>query len=355
MSGTYLPPVKHVSPLNAIRRERKLPVPGTVMVRVNEKVQAADVLAEAEVRPRHVFIDVARALGVPPREVTRHMACERGDRVEGGDILAGPVGLPRRMVRAPADGRVVEISQGRVLFQQSGRMVSLQAGFPGTVISTDGVRTVVLETTGALVQASWGNGREDFGVMRMIGETAAERLQTDKLDVNLRGAVLIAGICQHPGPLQQAHELAVHGIILGSASSDLIPLMRRMPFPILVLEGFGEVPINPTSFNMLSTNIGREVCLNAKNTRAYESQCPEVIIPLPATTDVDLPDDVFPLKPGIRVRLLRAPYFGESGIVREILDRAVQFPSGILARSVKVELSSGGTVTVPMANLEVIQ
>ncbi|MBN2555632.1 MAG: hypothetical protein JXA97_06805 [Anaerolineales bacterium] len=355
MSGTYLPPVKHVSPLNAIRRVRKLPVPGTVTVRVNEKVQAADVLAEAEVRPRHVFIDIARALGVPSREIGRHLACEKGDRVEAGDILAGPVGLPRRIVRAPADGRVMEISQGRVLFQQSGKIISLTAGFPGTVVTTDGIQTIMLEATGALVQASWGNGQEDFGVMRMIGEGAADRLQTDKLDVNLRGAVLIAGTCQHPGPLKQAHELAVRGIILGSAPSELIPLMRRLPFPILILEGFGEVPINPTSFNMLSTNIGREVCLNARNSRAYESQCPEVIIPLPATKDVDLPDDVFPLKNGVRVRLLRSPYFGESGIIREVLDRAVQFPSGILAHSVRVELSSGGTVTVPMANLEVIQ
>lgn len=355
MNGTYLPPVKHVTPLNSIRRERRLPIPGTVTVRVNEKVQAADIVAEAEVRPKHVFLDIARALGVPPREVGRHMACEKGDRVEAGDILAGPIGIPRKMVRAPADGRVVEISQGRVLFQQSGSVISLHAGFPGTVVSSDGMQSVVLETTGALVQATWGNGREDYGVMRMMGESAADRLQTDKLDVNLRGAVMIAGTCQHPGPLRQAHELAVRGLILGSASSDLIPMMRRLPFPILVLEGFGEVPINPTSFNMLSTNIGREVCLNARNARTYESQCPEVIIPLPATKDVDLPDEVFPLKAGLRVRLLREPYFGESGIVREVMDRAVQYPSGIMARSVKVELSSGGTVTAPMANLEVIQ
>ena len=43
---TYLTPVMHVVPLTTIRRERVMPVPGVVTVRVNEKVQANHVIAE---------------------------------------------------------------------------------------------------------------------------------------------------------------------------------------------------------------------------------------------------------------------------------------------------------------------
>ena len=67
----YLPQVAHVLPLTTIRRQRTLPVPGTIPVHLNERVQPQDVIAEAEVAPQHKFIDVAQGLGLPVREVAR--------------------------------------------------------------------------------------------------------------------------------------------------------------------------------------------------------------------------------------------------------------------------------------------
>lgn len=355
MSELYLPPVTHVIPLTTIRRERVLPIPGAVTVRVNEKVQAAHVVAEAEPTPQHFFLDIARGLGIPERQVGRYMVHNEGDRVEAGEVIAGPVGLTRRTVRAPADGRIVAISRSRVLFEVRGELLELRAGFPGLVIASDGNRMISIQTTGALIQAVWGNGRQDYGVMRMVGEDPADRLKTDQLDVNLRGAVLIAGICDHPAPLHQATELSVRGVILGGLASDLIPVAQRLPYPVVVIEGFGERPINAPAFNLLSSNVGREVALDARPARPYENQRPEVIIPLPATRQVDLPDEVIPLAPGVRVRLLRAPYEGEVGIAQDVPLRAVSYPSGIRAMSAMIELEGGNVATVPVANLEVLQ
>ena len=107
MRNFYIPPVTHVTPLTTIRRERVLPVPGVVTVRVNEKVQASHVVAEAETVPRHFFLDVVRGLGVSQQNVGRHIVRREGDRVDAGEVIAGPVGIARRTIRAPADGRII--------------------------------------------------------------------------------------------------------------------------------------------------------------------------------------------------------------------------------------------------------
>jgi hypothetical protein len=355
MTVSYIPPVTHVIPMTAIRRERVLPVPGTVTVRVNERVQASHVVAEAEPANKHYFLDIARGLGVRENQVGKYLTCHEGDRVDEGAVLAGPVGLTRRTVRAPTNGRIITISGGRVLFEVLGNLIQLRAGFPGVVIATDGVRTVSIQTTGALIQGVWGNGRQDYGVMRMVGEGPADRLKTDQIDVNLRGAVLVAGICDSSAPLYQATELAVRGVIVGGLTSDLIPVVKSLPYSVIVLEGFGTRPINPHTFSLINRNIGREVAIEAKPASQYLHHQPEVIIPHSVSRDVSYPDEVIQLAAGVRIRVLRSPYEGEVGTVVEVLDRPMVYPSGVSALSARIELEGAGTVTVPVANLEILQ
>jgi len=355
MATQYLYNVTHVVPLTTIRRERKLPVPGGVSVRIGQRVQASDILAEAQVTPRHYFLDIARGLGLPDREAVRHIRVNRGDRVEGGEVVAGPVGLSRRTVRAPADGRIAAISGSRVLLEVEGDPYGLRAGFPGVVTATDGTQVVTIETTGALIQGVWGNGRQEFGMMRLVGDGPDDLLQTDKLDINLRGAVLIAGMCDHPAPLHQATELSVRGVILGSLTSDLLTVAQRLPYPVIVTEGFGRLPINPMAYGLLTSNIGREAALDARPGGPHEADRPEVIIPLPSARELEVPDEVVPLTRGIRVRVLRAPHMGAVGVIQAIDEQAVPFPSGIIARAATVDLEGFGQVTVPLANLEALQ
>jgi hypothetical protein len=355
MSQETMLPITHVIPVTTVRREASLPAAGTVTARVNEKVQAGDVLAQAEPPARHYLLDMARALGVPEKDASRHLRRQPGERVDSGDILAGPVGLGRRTLRAPAAGQVVGVDGGRILFEAHGDTVSLKAGYAGIVVATDGVQSVTLEATAALIQAVWGNGRQDHGVLRVAGGGASERLRTEDFDINLRGAVLVAGICVHTAPLHQATELSCRGLILGGLASDLIPVVRRLTYPVLVIEGFGDVPMNSAAYALLTGNAGREASLDGRVGGLYSTQRPEVIIPQTTNRQVSLPDEVVPLQPGVRVRAVHAPYQGLVGVVREVLMRAVAYPSGILARSARVDLEGLGPVNVPLANLEILQ
>lgn len=355
MSELFVTSVTHVLPMTTIRRQRLLPVPGSIVVRVNEKVQATDVIAQAEVDAKHFYLDVARGLGVAVSEASRYIRCQSGERVEAGDVIAGPVGVTRRTVRSPAEGRVAVIQDGKVLLEARGELFQLKAGFPGVVIGTDGSQSVTIEASGALVQGVWGNGIQDYGVMRVVGDGPIDRLQTDQLDVNLRGAVLVAGMCDHSAPLHQATELSVRGVILGSMPSDLIPVTRRLPYPVLLTEGFGARPMNNPAFSIFTSNVGREVAINTGGSWPLPGQRPEAVIPLPASRPVSLPDEVIPLKRGVRVRILKPPYLGEVGVIKQVLNNIISYPSGIRSRSVEVEIEGVGSANVPIENVEILQ
>lgn len=355
MYSTYLPPLTHTTPLTVIRREIRLPRPGTVLVRLTQKVQGRDAVAECEGDPEYVFLDGARGLGVEPSQVGSCMVRDRDTWVEEGDILAQREGISRRTLRAPGDGRVIALNSGRILFEQAGEMIRLRAGFPGTIVETDGIQSVTLETSGALIQGVWGNQRQDSGVMRVVGEAPDDRMTTNRLDINLRGAILVAGICESAEPLKQAAELAIRGLILGSMQADMIPYVQNLPYPVLLTEGFGMKGINRPAFDLLSGNVGREAAVLAQTLQPYSMQRPEVVISLPAKSQVDLPDEIVLLEPGVRVRIVCSRCAGETGMVREILPEAVDYPSGIRASSALVDLGESGSVKVPLANLEVLQ
>ena len=288
-------------------------------------------------------------------QVSRYMVKERNTWVEEGDVLAQREGLSRRAIRAPGNGRIVTLSDGRILFEQTGDLFRMRAGFPGTVVETDGIQGVILETVGTLIQGTWGNFGQDFGVMRLVGEGPGDAMTTSRLDINLRGAILVAGVCEGEEPLRQAAELSIRGLILGSMHASLIPFVRKLAYPVVLTDGFGVKGINAPAFDLLSGNIGREAAVIAHSNDPYSISRPEIVIPLPATSHVDIPDEIVLLEPGVRVRILRSEHTGEAGMVREILPEAMTYPSGIKASSAVVDLGDSGVVTVPLANLEVLQ
>jgi hypothetical protein len=354
MAGNQLPAIRHVLPLTTVQLERKLPSPGTVTVRVREKVQPADVVAEVQPPAKHYFLDLAAGLGIAEAAVGRYLRVEPGAPIEMGQVIAGPVGFARRTMRAPANGRVLTLSRGRALFEALEEPYQIHAGVPGLVVASDGTTSLTIETTGALVEGTWGNGRRGWGVMRVIGQGPADRLHTTQLEVNLRGAVLLAGVCDNAAPLHQATELSVRGLILGSITAELIPIALRMVYPILLTEGFGTAPMNRVAYDLLNSNAGREASLEAILREPYSRQLPEVIIPLPASPRLSSPERAIQLAPGVRVRCMRAPYAGTVGTIRHLIPKAETFPSGILARSALVELEGTGPVSIPLSNLEVL-
>ena len=347
-------PVHHIVGLTSIVRERLLPISGTVLVRLNQKVSPNDVIAEANSAREHVLLDVARTLGVSPNAADRMIKCKVDDRLDAGTEIAVGKGFLARNVTVPRAGRVVAAGGGQVLMEVGESKLELRAGISGTVVEVIQDRGAVIQTAGALVQGVWGNGRIDTGTLVNLVEKPDGELSADRLDVSMRGFVIMAGMLNDAELLKAAAALPVRGLILSSIQPSLIAAAREMRYPIIVTEGFGSMPMNSAAYKLLSTNAKREATINAEAHNRYSGSRPEIIIPLPTSSDLPAPNEVETLAPGLQVRMRRPPAMGMIGSIVNVKSGQTTFPSGLRAPAAEVKLENGEMVIVPLVNLEVV-
>ncbi|HVN54485.1 MAG TPA: hypothetical protein VMT46_09150 [Anaerolineaceae bacterium] len=347
--------VTHILPLTTIRRERVLPTAGRVVVRAAQKVAATDVIAEARLVTQHQVLDVSRGLGVSPDQAEKYITRKIGEDVSQGDVVAGPVGIFPRVIRTPKDGRVVAIGGGQVLIELESRPFELLAGIPGMVTDLIPDRGAIVETTGALIQGIWGNGQIDSGVLVALAQTADEELTAERFDVSMRGSILLGGTCTQADTLHAAAQVPLRGLVLGSMTGDLAPVALQLKIPILVLEGFGKLPINPAALKILTTNEKREIAVNACVWNRLTGERPEVVIHLPAAGPLATPREADIFAPGQTVRIVRSPNSAAAGTLVALRPGQTTFPSGIRAPGAAVKLENGDQVVVPLANLEVVE
>jgi hypothetical protein len=346
--------VHHILPLTTIVRDRRLPVKGIVRARVNQKVSPGDVVAEATWAREHVFLDVARMLGVTSAAADQLIRCSAGDNILAGAVVARGSGLLPKTVKAPRPGRVVAAGGGQVLIESGESHLELRAGISGVVREIIPDRGVVIQTTGALVQGVWGNGRVDTGLMVNLADKPEALLTAARLDVSMRGSILVGGQVREAEVLRAASEMLVRGLLVGSLFPSLLPLAQEMRYPIVLTDGFGSLPMNSVAYRLLSTNSKREVTLNAEAFDRYSGARPEVIIPLPVNTPPPAPRDVEAFAPGQTVRVRRQPAAGLIGTIVSLRPGLAVFPSGLRSAAADVRLENGEQLLIPLVNLEVV-
>lgn len=347
-------PVTHILPLTTVRRERILPVPGRVIAREGQKVNPLDVVADAQLGEKHTLIDVARMLEVRPDVAQKLIRVKTGDMVSRGEVIAREMGLIPQAVRAPNDGRVLLVGDGRVLMEVGESTFELNASLPGTVTRLISERGVEITFNGALIQGVWGNGRVNGGMLLPLLSAPEESLAVKQLDVSLRGSVLLAGYCDDPASLQAASGLPVRGIILGNMSPALIPQALQARYPIILVDGFCRRPLNSVAYKLLTTNAKRDVAINAIFLDRQTGVKPEIFIPLPVSQEPPLPREVETFAPEQPVRLARDPHAGEIGTLVSLRPGLTLLPNGLKVAAAAVRLESGEQIVVPLANLEVL-
>ena len=349
-----LAPILHILPLTTIVRERTLPVAGTVNAHMNQRVNPTDVIAEANFAREHVWFDVARTFGVSAN------VADKTDQSEARRPVF--TRLPRcrskRNHSAFDQGTTTGTSdggwRGQVLMEVGDTRIELRAGMPGTVIQVLNERGVVIRTTGSLIQGIWGNGRIDNGVMTSLIEKPDEVLNPDRLDVSLRGSIILGGHVRDLETLRAAAETPVRGLIISSMVSSLLQPAMQARFPIIVLDGFGAMPMNSSAFKLLTTNNKREVTVNAEHFDRYGGNRPEVIVPLPVSNEPAEPNVYEMFAVGQQIRMRRSPHAGMIGVISGLPSGLSLLPSGLRAPAAEVKLENGEGVLVPLVNLEVV-
>lgn len=354
---TFYPSEARVTPLTLIQVERVLPDEGEVMVHTGQRVEPSDVVARVHQTQDFRILDVARSLGVQKSQVKRFMLKSVGDAVEARHVIALRSGFPRRRVVAPVKGEILAIGNGRVLLKVEPELIEVRAYVKGTVASVSPGRGAVIETPGAIAQGAWGCGGEAFGVLRVMADKPDEPLRAKAIDVAAHGAIVVGGGWVDAAALEQAQQLQVRGLIVGSLEGELRAQAEAMPFPIILTEGFGRIPMAEPIFSLLKGNNGREASVRAETRARFGVTRPEVLIPLPSESRLSPPPPAgAPLAVGVRVRAIRPPYLGAVGVVESLPDKMQRLENGVRVHGALVRLTGNPeAVFVPYANLELLR
>jgi len=345
---------RYISPIVKIRRERTLPIPGKILVRRGQSVNAMDPIAEGILNPKHLVLNIARGLGVSVGEVSQHLQCGEGVQLLKGDIVAGPVGRSRRVVRAPENGRVIQIATGKILYEIETNPFQLKAGLTGNVVEIISNLGAVVETTGALIQGVWGNDLIGSGNLVVRADTSDEVLSANKLDTSLRGTILAVGTCEDVEVLKTAESLPLRGLIFASIKPDLIPAAVEIKVPVILIEGYKNCPMNAAAFELLTRNNGHTVCVNAQAWDRYKGIRPEIVIPKLHLEGKASSDVLMSFCSNQTVRVTRTPYAGQIGRLVNLIGHTVM-PSGIRTQAAEVLLANDLVDVIPLANLEILE
>jgi hypothetical protein len=345
-----------IAGLTKIRRQRVLPRPGEILVGVGSRVEATHVVARTNLPSGFRIVAVARLLDVPTSEVGTYLQVKLGDTVQQGDVIARRRGLLGRSVRSPVDGVLTGRGGGRLLIEAQPIPFELHAYVPGRVVHVSEEQGVVIETSGALVQATWGSGGESIGVLKNVADGAREPLRARAIDGSCHGAVLVAGVTRDREALQRAQDVEAHGVVTGGLSPELISFAEQLSFPVVVTEGIGDIPMIGPIFNLLKQNDGREASISGRVTSRRSSTQPEIIIPKldRRSSPRDETEREGEIRVGTPVRIVRAPRMGTVGKVVGLPRYARRIETGARARCADVDIGQEEPVSIPLVNLDVL-
>jgi hypothetical protein len=349
-----------ITPLAHLHRERLLPARGEVLVAPGEPVGPADVIARCRLPGGIEVVDVGRALRLPPDRAARCVLKAVGDIVHEKEVLAahrGVAGRLRPVCRAPVGGRIVAARDGLVLIEAAPTTFELRAHLKGQVARILPGRGAIVDAEGALIQGVWGSGGEAEGLLKLLVDAPDQPLRGQAIDMSCDSAIVVGGSGLDELALDRAVRGRVRAIVVGSLGAHLCPAIGRLPFPVVITEGFGSRPMSGVAFSLLQENAGREAMLDAETRQRWGMRRPEIFISArPGETPPEEGGRPAEPRSGLRVRGMRAPYQGAIGHITGLPRRPLLLESGVRLPVAEVTFADRAEpVLIPLANLEVIR
>ncbi len=357
-----------------IRRLRRLPLPGTIHVKVGDELRAEDLVGSTQLPGNVVNVNVAHELSITPEDIGDFLLVAEGDRVELRQVIAESKafwGLFHSIARAPIAGTIETISDvtGQILVRGEPIQVQIDAYVDGTVVEVFGDEAVVMQSRGALAQGILGVGGEAHGQLRVLCDRPEQRCSAELIPEDCAGCILVGGGRVTLDALHLACEMGAAAVVTGAIDgADLDTFIGRplgvaitgqedLGLSLVLTEGFGETPMRRRTFELLAERTGRRASVNGATQIRAGVIRPEVVVPEPgATWDARDEAEVRGLAAGSPVRLTRQPLFGELARIVELPEELTQIETEAEVRVARVRLDgSGEVVTVPRANMEIIE
>jgi hypothetical protein len=371
--GSAYTPGLTVSGDTVVRRTRRLPIKGEVLVKVGDIVGPDDIVARAMLPGPQQAIKLAEELGVEAGEVKTFFKLNVGDAVEAGQLVAETKGMFggwfKKEVHSKHKGTIESISEitGHVLVREPSLPVEIPAYIRGTVAEAIPAEGAVIETRCAMVQGIFGVGGERNGPVRLAVGTPDDLLEASHVREDDKGKVLVGGSGVTLEAIRRAVEVGAIGLVIGAVRDvDLTEFLgydigvaitgqEDISLTLVATEGFGKLRMAQRTFDLLKSLEGRQASVNGATQIRAGVIRPEIIVPFTQSADAGKAQEpILALAPGTPIRVIREPYFGRLGKVTGLPSQPQTVDSGARVRVLQAKLDDGQEVTVPRANVEII-
>ncbi len=374
MAHAYTPGLR-VADLTTVQKERRLPLPGDVLVSVGDVVEATQVVAKTELPGNVESVNVANRLGVPPEDVPHAMLKKEGDSVEKGEIIAQSksfFGLFKSSCMATVKGTIENISSvtGQVLLREPPLPVQVAAYVDGVVTEVMPREGVVVETPASFIQGIFGIGGEVNDQLTMVSSSPDQILDAGDLNESHQGKIVVGGSLVTAQAIKRAVQLGVTGIISGGLNDkDLKEFLgydlgvaitgnEDKGITVVVTEGFGEIGMAGGTFELLKRCEGKQCSMNGATQIRAGVIRPEVVIPRKdraVAAEGGDSTEMGNMAIGSPVRAIRQPYFGKIGTVSALPPELRKVESETLVRVLEITFEDDSKAIIPRANVELIE
>jgi len=357
-----------------LKKDRILPLKGDVLVKKGDKVTAEDVVAETLLPGKVVPFKLSNKLGVPADSLDQYLKLKPGDFIKKGELIAetkGFFGLFKTSVKAPIDGEIESISKitGQMLLREPRIPIQVKAFIDGIVVDVIEEEGVIIENKSAYIQGIFGLSGERSGEIKMLADSPDEVIKPDKIDESCKDKVIVCGALVSYDVIKKAQKVGVSGIISGGIDDqDLKKLLgynigvaitghEEIGLTIVVTEGFGMIKMANNTFNLLKSFEGHKASIHGITQIRAGVMRPEIIIPIEFKKEELKVEEakMATLEIGTTIRVIRQPNFGLIGKVTGLPEELTSVESETLVRILEAELENGEKVTIPRANVEVIE
>jgi hypothetical protein len=368
----YTPGLK-VKRVTTVDKTRRLPILGEVLVNVGDTVEHGTIAARTEISGNPEIVKAAMFLGVEPEDLSRYMTKKVGDPIEEDENLAfysAFFGLLKKSVESPIAGTIEAISEvtGQIILRGKPIPVEVDSYIPGKIVEVLPREGAVVETNAAFIQGIFGIGGESQGKIKIAVGSPSEELTAELIGPEDREAVLVGGSMVTMEAMRKAVDIGVSCIVAGGIRhGDLTSFTgeeigvaitghEEVGITLIITEGFGRMTMSQRTFDLLKSFEGYNASVNGATQIRAGVLRPEIIIPhqegLEQASEEELAAGMVP---GTPVRIIRQPYFGAIGTVVNLPVELQQVDSESYVRVLDVQLGDGRVVTVPRANVEIIE
>ncbi|MBN2445791.1 MAG: hypothetical protein JXO22_03650 [Phycisphaerae bacterium] len=372
MGYAYTPGLS-VAENTVVRKVRRLPLKGKVLVKVGDAVAADDVVAQTELPGDVKPVNVVGKLGIAPEELIEIMLKKKGEQVTEGEPFArtkGFFGFFKSEIRAPIDGTIESISHvtGQVIIRGKPTLLQKTAYARGKIVDISEDESATVEINGTFIQGIFGIGGETAGTLAMAVSAPDEVLEANHIKPEHADKIIVGGSLVTADAVKAAVKHGVKGIICGGLNdADLRNFLgyelgvaitgeETLGVTVVVTEGFGKIRMAQATFELLQRREGKTASLNGATQIRAGVIRPECVIPLDETAGSGGNDEESSiLQVGTPIRAIREPFFGRIGKCVGLPVELEKLASETKVRVLEVEFENGERATVPRANVELIK